>query len=544
MKKLINKILINTVCIILTFVLGVGFFYQNLIFKPTYVFADGGISSGGDDGNGPTDSGSYFTKDLLDEYDNTIDPKEIELNYEEVQLLYGWICEVEEQVDVIDVLIQSIENIELPDEGYSPSYDLHLSEVWNAISDYSDYRPMLDELVNAEVMPNSLLGWLIAIIVAAVVACAAYNFMDLSLTYEMLLHSIYNTELDSVYYPVRTSSVKSSSVFQKILNSSQLKDTDTFNPGKSNSEIDLFLALHHINYIKTKNNSVVEIIDRYDFDPNADFGNDFVNIINQMAAFVQSKGVVTPYQVIIDILGDKSSGLISDCIDIDGYTEKVIVLGSDEQMSLKFRMPASETLLVQTFGSKETVIDLYENNNYVETFYGCGYDKNVLFTYDFKKDKEYTLKIWLIGDYCFGATKLVIIPYSLNLNETVNTYGDIYSLSNCTSFKLHSFAIDAKADINAFTPLQTNKYSFTIEGIEVKSDYFKISVIDPRSAQQCIEYSIDFPNYTINEYALSICGTGVAFNKFLTENVPYFVTVDATRYTGNKEFNLYCSSIQ
>lgn len=454
-----------------------------------------------------------YVKEVND-VDETYEEEVREITREKKQQLYDYVCEVESQIDVIEELIKARDEIDLP-ENYDPiSIDWYLRDINSALYDYSEYRPYLEDLLYEDFNENmtySFFNWFKKIFfkIVTAVGVAALRAFNWDLSAELLSHARNNTCLDSVYYPVNIGKISESPTFNDILSSNKLHDCKEFIPDVDGK--DLFYSLAHFDYYKTESNSVVELCDRYDFDPDSSYGSDLVDIANYIGSSSQEVGEIIPYQVIIDIVYEQSPETFYDSMEDCSYGEKVITMGKNEKTRLDLCF--SGKYIVQTVGSKSTEIKLYEDGNLKETYQGGGVYENTLFFYDFSEG-NYSIEISLIGSRNAGSTKVVFVKYDYSYGA-VDT--DIFAI-NYSTFNLYSYTKRDNADINSLTPCYDAMYQFSTNS---DKDDLTIYVIDPRSAR-AVKNIEDNPD---NKYLPSVYGHNLIMEKTLTSDVPYLLII-------------------
>ncbi|MDE5565532.1 MAG: hypothetical protein K2I77_00975, partial [Anaeroplasmataceae bacterium] len=201
------------------------------------------------------------------------------------------------------------------------------------------------------------------------------------------------------------------------------------------------------------------------------------------------------------------------------YEERIVTLSAGQYYDFLFTCSTSNTKLIQTFGTKDTIIEVYSSNGtLLKSNDDDGYNYNALIPYVFIADTTYKIRVKFFSSSNYGTTKLAITPAyaSYNVDTTeINKYEDIYSVSGKDSFSFLTLAQKGYTRVITFSPSTSAKYTFTIE-----SDFDTyIYVIDPRSNELIVV------NKNYND------DSGEGMNPLLTREleagIPYFVIYSA-----------------
>lgn len=158
-------------------------------------------------------------------------------------------------------------------------------------------------------------------------------------------------------------------------------------------------------------------------------------------------------------------------LDRGGYCDYIVTFGT------------SGYKLIQTFGTKDTVIELYSaSGTLLKRNDDGGYGVNSLVSYYCTANTKYQIRVKFWSSYVYGNTKLTIIPAYGALNSDSNnleTYEDIYAITTYTAFTWITYAQKNYTRVITYTPPSRGSYTFTID-----SDFDTyIYVIDPRSSE-------------------------------------------------------------
>lgn len=118
--------------------------------------------------------------------------------------------------------------------------------------------------------------------------------MKYQLAYELLAQSKQQFR-PGPYYPSYGYKVLYSSVYQNIKNSSSTSGSDSFNPGNSTIDMDLYFAIHKFDYTKSSN-SFVTIKDIYDF--NEESENKMVSKVIKIMSNAMNTSVIYSYSTL------------------------------------------------------------------------------------------------------------------------------------------------------------------------------------------------------------------------------------------------------
>ncbi len=195
------------------------------------------------------------------------------------------------------------------------------------------------------------------------------------------------------------------------------------------------------------------------------------------------------------------------------YTERIVDLQPNQYIDYTITFPVSGKQLIQTFGTKDSMLYLYDANG-VELTHDddSGYERNALISYDFSQNVTYTLRVkFCIGDLS-GKIRFAIIPqqssYS-SFDKIIQRYNNmnLYSglLSNYTS-ALVRFNSSTSKSVTFTTDCEFDAYLF---------------VIDPRSTEAISSNGASGYNDD------SAGNMQAKITKQLDANVPYLVILTA-----------------
>ncbi|MBO5357602.1 MAG: hypothetical protein J6A95_07510 [Clostridia bacterium] len=175
--------------------------------------------------------------------------------------------------------------------------------------------------------------------------------------------------------------------------------------------------------------------------------------------------------------------------------------------------------LIQTFGEKDTVIEIYSADGTLlkgrSDTDDKGYSLNALIDYEVEANVEYKIRVKFYSSGAYGKTRLAIMPCKGDLKNGISNltqYEDLASFNSSGGFSLYTYLAE-KGYVEAvtFTTTQSRNYRF-----EIFSDYDTyIYVIDPRSS--------DITVVNVDRNDDSGEGSNPLLIKYLEAGVPYLV---------------------
>ena len=200
------------------------------------------------------------------------------------------------------------------------------------------------------------------------------------------------------------------------------------------------------------------------------------------------------------------------------YTEKILNLGSGGYKDFNITFNQGKTKLIQTFGNKDTVLELYSSSGtLLKSNDDGGYNNNGFLAYYFTSNTQYKLRVKFYNSSLYGTTKLAITPACGAPKQglsAITTYDDIRSAEG-TSATWLTYAQPYYTRVLVFNPTVSGDYKFEIES---EFDTY-LYVIDPRSTTSLV--------YNVNYNDDSGEGNNPLMTTYLTANVPYLVIYSA-----------------
>ena len=299
---------------------------------------------------------------------------------------------------------------------------------------------------------------------------------------ELLLHAFNNAELDSMYTPVNKARVMQSSVFQGLKTNSLLSGSGNFQNSGTTIDEDLYYAIHSFRYLKSPSGRVINIEDRYDYEKQNNYSSIPGIAIGWMYE-AQEVGTLTPFFTSISVPYDDMA-VVNESKNItigdSRYNEFPMGIASKETRTFNITFSRSGTKVLQTFGSVDTIMELYDNNNDIITEdddSGSGTNSYILFYA--QANVTYKVIIYLYDNMKYGATKLSITN---SFNDQIpghgpmNTFSDIFDIIH-ENFNWYTYVGEHYSSLLRIVPPTRGRYQ--LDAISEFDNYMYI--IDPRS---------------------------------------------------------------
>ncbi|MBR2025148.1 MAG: hypothetical protein IKA02_05010, partial [Clostridia bacterium] len=175
-------------------------------------------------------------------------------------------------------------------------------------------------------------------------------------------------------------------------------------------------------------------------------------------------------------------------------TEFVVKLSNGKYCDFYVTFETGGDKLIQTFGAKDTVIEVYSSDGTLlksgtETD-DNGYSTNALVVYEMLANVQYKIRVRFYHSTTKGDTKLAIMTCNSDLSgtSTLTQYENITNVNNLAGFSYSTF-LENRGYVAAvtFKPTESGMYKF-----EIQSNYDTyIYVIDPRSNEKLV-VNVDF----------------------------------------------------
>ena len=164
------------------------------------------------------------------------------------------------------------------------------------------------------------------------------------------------------------------------------------------------------------------------------------------------------------------------------YLERVVTLPqngyNEKEYQITFQRAGIK--IIQTFGSKDTYLYLYDSNhNLLKSNDDGGYSTNALINYTVSANTTYYIKVRFYSSSQSGQIRLAILPYHYS---TVDTYEKIDNIDYTGySFGLDSNIRTGSVILYTFTPAYSTLYTlYTTASPSGRIDMY-LYLIDPRS---------------------------------------------------------------
>ncbi len=241
------------------------------------------------------------------------------------------------------------------------------------------------------------------------------------------------------------------------------------------------------------------------------------------------------YQVKVTLM-PKIENITAFDSDSQRYFERLLYLnaGSEAEIGVTFNVPG--TKVVQTFGNKDTVVELYSSNGtLIASNDDGGYATNGMLQFNAVANQKYVIKVRYYSSTNSGVTKLAVLPANGEFQTGSSSFNRYESIKTYTEAEI---AINSSITANhgkCFVFCGTVEESLRFN-IESEFDAF-IYVIDPRST----EFLIENKDYNDDAYT----NPDPYLQKILDANVPYLIIcttsdiTDVPYNTGNFELGIY-----
>ena len=177
------------------------------------------------------------------------------------------------------------------------------------------------------------------------------------------------------------------------------------------------------------------------------------------------------------------------------YYEKQFTINAGTSWQFNITFDHSGYKLIQTFGSQDTKMWLYDSNNIlVSESDDEGSSSNSLVFANLQSNTSYKLVVSLFNQILTATTKLAIINYggdSQNNNTTIDDFEDILSL-NCQTYTYNTSVSQYNATVIVWQPTTTGLYTV---GLNSAFDNY-LYIINPDSSNYLVDgedYIDDFP---------------------------------------------------
>lgn len=201
------------------------------------------------------------------------------------------------------------------------------------------------------------------------------------------------------------------------------------------------------------------------------------------------------------------------------YTESQVKLDKNRYCDYTVTFSKSGTKLIQTFGTKDTIIELYSSSGtLLASDDDDGYSLNSLISYYCSANVKYKIRVKFYNADVYGETKLTITPaygaHKTNISS-ITKYEDIYAVEGYTGFTFNTYAQPNYTRVITYKAPTSGNYIF-----EIESDFDTyIYVIDPRSSSLIV--------YNVNYNDDSGEGSNPLMTTYLDANIPYLIVYSA-----------------
>lgn len=387
---------------------------------------------------------------------------------------------------------------------------------------------------NMQTSAASSVGYgLHAVNVAAVIGY--FHSQGWRLAAELLTHMRDNSVFNSKYTPINGSDINSSAKMGTIVNNNLLSGSDSFYSDGTRLGDDLHYAIIKFNYLKSESKKVIVVSDRYDYNPQDYPWLSIASVAVQWMYDAQQAGYLTPFYTIIETEMEPGNPppISTDTINISGtdsmqqrYLERIFALGKGEYKDFNITYVHGGNKIIQTFGYKDTVIELYNaSGSLLGSNDDQGYGTNALISYNFVANTTYKVRVKFWSSSTMGEVKLTCIS-----SGSITNYEDIYAIPFSG---VYSVAPVQSTKLYLYTPSARSTKSFQLEGTSGGTAIgMALHLIDPRSCVALGQPSAT--EYSPNIYYIS---TPAILTKELG-SVPYLIIVSTHGMTSQVVYYL------
>lgn len=213
-----------------------------------------------------------------------------------------------------------------------------------------------------------------------------------------------------------------------------------------------------------------------------------------------------------------TSSIVQNTSGTTRYSEKTITLTPGSYYDLYVTFGTTGSKLIQTFGTKDTTIELYSASGTLlvdssETD-DDGYSLNAFVRYYTYADTQYIIRVRMWDASNYGTTKIAITPAMgarVSDADTIECYEDIRTFDERTSLTWLSYSQLNYTRVITFEVVETGSYTF-----EITSEFDTyLYVIDPRSPNELIRYT-DFDDDSGE-------GLNSKLTRTLESGIPYLI---------------------
>lgn len=187
----------------------------------------------------------------------------------------------------------------------------------------------------------------------------------------------------------------------------------------------------------------------------------------------QEEGVIVPYYSVIshDFSGTPFNPTETCYMsNSDRYFEDIITLGTGEYKDCFFTFGQSGTKIIQTFGSNDAYLKLYDSNdNLISSDDDDGYNLNSLIRNYCFANVRYRIRVNFWSSGRSGEIKLVVVPAFgalQNGSTNIDSYEDICNISH-NNFSFGTYSTSGYSRMITFTPTATKNHVIETEVIYI-----------------------------------------------------------------------------
>ena len=421
------------------------------------------------------------------------------------------------------------------------------------VRDYKEYKTNKAENPNRVVVNPGENVTAAMVLAAHSLVVSYFSNHNWHLSAELLTHMRENNELDSIYRPANSDIVYYSDTFRQLGYNAEKSGTGSFNPNAANvMHQDLYYAIHSFNYKKSLHNDAIILTDRYDFELDMTYDNLLQDLACNAMYEGQRLGVLKPYYTVVEWynsynLEPNASHTVevsfSSSLD-KKYKEIQLTLAQDDYVYVRFKFPTSGYRTLQTFGDKDTTLQLFLNSGgYLQNGYGDdeGFGSNALVSYYFEANVYYLALVQFYYSEDIGNIRLAFTPSN---NTNYDSITKIQRTLNFLTYQYNNVLVETNPGCaSLFTLAPALSTSFTIE--TTKKDQYQDTIlffIDPRRGDNHYSNNSDLASYTMNDDGGGNLQAKISLSERPT-NVPFLIVASTYSSTLAGRFNLKISGL-
>ena len=208
------------------------------------------------------------------------------------------------------------------------------------------------------------------------------------------------------------------------------------------------------------------------------------------------------------------------------YYEEILSIPAGGSVSCFVTFGQSGYRIFQTFGTLDTILELYDSSNRrISKDDDGGYSENAYRKVSVTANEKYRVRLSCYNFYSSGKVRLAIVPaWGARRHDVTSfeTYEDIWQISDYENYTLKTYLTKDYSEEVRYLPPTSGYYTIELESLFDSYLY----VIDPRSPD-----SIPYGDYDDDEVDT---GGDASVTKYLEQGVSYLLIV--SRFDNSRDF--------